>query len=263
METTRVGVIGHGAIGGVVATELLDGGVAGAALSAVCVRSPDAVGGLPTATFDQLLATSDLIVEVAGQEALAQYGQPVLEAGLDLLTVSMGALADPDLFHQLTTTGPGRLRLCSGAIGGVDMVRAITGLGPITRAHITTIKKPAGLVQPTMSESEAEDIRSLTTPKVLYAGDIRRLVTMFPASTNVAATLALAVGSWDVVTGTVTADPALHVSTHIIDVESPSGTYRFEMNHESSASNPRSSAMVPWAVVRSLRDLCSPGWSFI
>lgn len=263
METTRVGVIGHGAIGEVVAKSLLGGDVLGAELSAICVRHPDVVGELPTATFDELLKSSDLIVEAAGQDALVVYGQSVLESGVDLLTVSVGALADPALFEQLTTAGPGRLRLCTGAIGGVDMVRAITGLGPVTRAHITTIKKPAGLVQPTMSASEADEVRSLTESTVLYEGDIRQLVARFPASTNVAATLALAVGSWDVVSGTVTADPAMTVSTHVIEVEAASGTYRFEMHHEPSASNPRSSAMVPWAVIRSLRDLCSPGWSFV
>ncbi len=263
MKTTRVGVIGHGAIGEVVARSVLDGDVLGAELSAICVRQPADVDGLPTATFDELLGCSDLIVEAAGQEALAAYGQSVLVHGLDLVTVSVGALTDPVLFNQLTTAGPGRLRLCTGAIGGVDMVRAITGLGPVTRAHITTIKKPAGLVQPTMSENEAEEVRSLTEATVLYEGDIRQLVARFPASTNVAATLALAVGSWEVVSGTVTADPAMTVSTHIIEVEAASGTYRFEMHHEPSANNPRSSAMVPWAVVRSLRDLCSPGWGFV
>ena len=98
---------------------------------------------------------------------------------------------------------------------------------------------------------------------VLFEGRIEKLVTLFPSSTNVAATTALALGAWHLLSGKVVADPSATLTTHVIEIEAASGRYRFEMVNEPSVEHPRSSAVVPWAVVRSLRDLCSRSWTFI
>ena len=42
----------------------------------------------------------DLVVECAGQAAVAQYGKAVLERGVDLAVISTGAFADVNL-HQV------------------------------------------------------------------------------------------------------------------------------------------------------------------
>lgn len=259
----QVGLLGCGAIGSVVARQLIDGGVEGAVLVGVGMRpGREPVVG-PGCTVDELVARSDLIVEAAGQVALAEHGTHILEAGCDLLAVSTGALADPDFQARLTSAGPGRLHICSGAVGGIDMAGAVSAFGPINEARITTTKRPPGLVQPTMTPEEAEEIRTLTQPTVLFDGAIRELVARFPSSTNVAATLGLVVGSWEVVRGTVIADPAAALTTHVIEIDAAAGRYRFEMANHPSPENPRSSAIVPWAVVRSLRDLCGSSWRFI
>lgn len=261
-RTRRVGVLGYGAIGSVVANCLADGRVHGAHLSAVGVRDGRRIDGLPTCDPGELSARSDLVVEAGGQLALITYGAEILNAGTDLLAVSVGALADEAVFDALTSAGPGRLHLSTGAIGGIDMVRAVAAFGPIHRASITTTKKPASLVQPTMSEVEAARVSAVTAVTTLFDGDVRELVKRFPTSTNVAATLALAVGSWDIVRGVVRADPLATMTSHVIEVEARSGEYRFEMRHHPSADNPRSSAVVPWAVVSSLRDICDRSWRF-
>ena len=107
------------------------------------------------------------------------------------------------------------------------------------------------------------ELLSTTERRVLFDGRVEELVTLFPSSTNVAATTALALGSWDVLRGTVVADPAATLTSHVVEVEGASGRYRFEMVNEPSVEHPRSSAVVPWAVVRSLRDLCERSWTFL
>ena len=258
----RVGVIGCGAIGSVVAGALVDGDIEGAVLSGVMVRTdvPAHIGH--GVGIDELISRSDLIVEAAGQDALRSLGPRVLSAGVDLVCVSIGALADAELFAEMQAAGPGRLHLASGAIGGVDMVRSVAALGPIDDAQIVTTKRPTSLDQPWMSDDERARIVALDHPETLFEGDVRELVRLFPSSTNVAATLALAVGSWDVVGGTVRADPAADLTSHVIEVRGAAGEYRFEMRHHPSPSNPRSSAVVPWAVIRTLRDLCGRSWRF-
>ncbi len=142
------------------------------------------------------------------------------------------------------------------------MIRAVRALGEVDGVHITTTKRPEGLVQPTMTDEEARELLATTEPIILFDGDSRELVKLFPSSTNVAATLALAVGSWDVVRGTVRADPTAELTSHVIEIEGAAGQYRFEMANYPSPANPRSSGVVPWAVVRSLRDLCGSSWRF-
>ena len=52
------------------------------------------------------------------------------------------------------------------------------------------------------------------------------------------------------------------ITTHMIEVDA-AGRYGFEVANHPSAENPRSSAVVPWAVVRSPRDLCGSSLRFI
>ena len=80
-------------------------------------------------TLDQLLAhRPELIAEVAGQQAVAQYGQTVLRNGIDLLVISVGALADASVFDRLKSAAQAsrsRILLPAGAIGGIDAIAAM------------------------------------------------------------------------------------------------------------------------------------------
>jgi aspartate dehydrogenase len=184
----------------------------------------------------------------------------VLAAGCDLVVVSSGPLLDDELRNALVAAGGGRLHVCAGAVGGLDLVRAAAAMGPIEQARITTTKKPAGLVQDHMTPAERDELLALTDRTVLFAGPVAELVTSFPASTNVAASLALAIGSTGVVEGRVVADPAATRTTHVIEVSGAAGEYRFEMTNHPSPANPRSSGIVPWSVVCELRRLCGSSW---
>ncbi len=250
-------MIGAGAIGSVVADELAAGRIPHANLAGVARRRGDGPA------VAELIAKSDVMVEAAGAQALAEHGASILGTGCDLVVVSSGALTDDRLFEALRTAGPGRLILCGGAIGGIDMIRSASLMGSIERATITTTKKPEGLIQEHMDADERSRLLAITEAVTLFEGAARDLVTRFPASTNVAATLALAAGNWDVVTGRVRADPAIEQTSHVIEAEGAAGRYRFEMSNKPSPTNPRSSGVVAWSVVRALIDRCGSGWRFV
>ncbi|GLY77763.1 L-aspartate dehydrogenase [Actinoallomurus iriomotensis] len=233
-EVTRVAVVGRGSIGGVVIRALESGEVPGARLTAV-VDLGD--------SLDDALAVADLVVECAGQRALAELGPRVVAAGKDLLVVSIGALTD-DALHERLRGGPGRLFLTSGAIGGLDLLRAAALMAPLEKVRIVTTKKPATLGVPHAAE-----------PVEVMRGPAREVAAAFPKSTNVAAAVALAAGSFDVVEAVVVADPAATLTSHVITASGPAGDYRFEIRNRPSEQNPASSQVVPHAVLATLRDI--------
>src|SRR5687768_117463 len=103
-EGFRVGFIGYGTSARQVEAGMRDGSAGAAHLAAVLVRRelenpPDAFVTLDRSEF--LAQPLDLVVELAGQDAVRQHGEAVLAAGRDLMIISIGVLADDDLRSRL------------------------------------------------------------------------------------------------------------------------------------------------------------------
>ncbi|MFD8275432.1 aspartate dehydrogenase domain-containing protein [Streptomyces flaveolus] len=249
----KVGLVGWGAIGRVVGTALAAGGVPGAALHCVVDNRP--LGDAAPADqvpFETAIARCDLIVEAAGQGVVREWGERVLTAGTDLLVASTGALTDEDLAKRLLGAGPGRVYFTGGAVGGLDLLQAVRALGPLDEVTLTTTKLPGTLEQPWMDEELLNRLRTATGPVEVMRGTAREVPVKFPRSTNVAASVALAVGDLDAVRVRVVADPAAVRTRHVIEASGPHGAYRFEASHTPDAGTPATSAVVPYAVLRSL-----------
>ncbi|MER5755208.1 aspartate dehydrogenase domain-containing protein [Streptomyces sp. NPDC002088] len=257
MSTVRkVGVVGWGAIGRVVGTALAEGRVAGAEL--VCVVDNRPLGEAAPARqvpLEEALGICDLIVEAAGQGLVRQWGEKVLASGTDLLIASTGALTDDDLAKRLLAAGPGRVYFTGGAVGGLDLLQAVSLLGPLDEVRLTTTKLPSTLEQPWMDEELLTRMRTATEPVEVMSGTAREVPGKFPKSTNVAASVALAVGDLDTVRVQVVADPAARHTRHVIEAQGAHGSYRFEVAHLPDPGNPATSQVVPYAVLRSLAAL--------
>lgn len=259
---TSVGLIGLGAIGSRVAQSLLAGEVPGAHLTAVLVREPERVSlgesVLVTSEVAEFVAACDLAVEAAGQSALESYAPSVLQAGIDLVAVSIGALRDP---QPLTEIGPGRLIVCPGAIGGVDLLRAVARGGGFDWLRLTTEKKPGALDQPWMTESLRGRLASMTAddePIELYRGPVGEAARLFPSNLNLAVTTSLASGCSDLEVVLV-ATARLPRTRHTLEGASVVGRYRIELEHEPLADQPRTSSVVPAAVLVSIEDYLRGG----
>ncbi|MFF9131073.1 aspartate dehydrogenase domain-containing protein [Streptomyces sp. NPDC014806] len=249
----KVGLVGWGAIGRVVGTALGAGDIPGARLHCVVDNRP--LGGAAPAEqvpFEDAIDACDVIVEAAGQGVVRAWGERVLTAGTDLLVASTGALTDEDLAKRLLAAGPGRVYFTGGAIGGLDLLQAVRALGPLHDVRLTTTKLPGTLEQPWMNEELLHRLRTATGPVEVLAGTARDIPVRFPRSTNVAASVALAVGDLDAVRVRVVADPAAVRTRHVVEASGPHGAYRFEVAHTPDADNPATSTVVPYAVLRSL-----------
>ncbi|GAA1792337.1 aspartate dehydrogenase domain-containing protein [Leucobacter iarius] len=260
----RVALLGLGAIGARVADGLRNGAAPGAVLAGAVVRTPGAATarGIAELDLDDAIASSGLVVECAGVPAARELGPRVIAAGRDLLLVSIGALADPADRARLLD-GPGVCRLSSGAIGGLDLLRAATRDGGLARASLTTTKRPAALVQPWMTETERAALLGLTEPTRILTGTVQDAIARFPSSLNVAVALAAATGLWHETEVRLVADPRAPRTEHVIEASGPAGEYRFAAANAPLPERPASSGIVSQAVLCGIADLARPGGAFV
>lgn len=258
-EPLRVGIIGLGAIGQQVARLLREDSSRGEiVLIAALVRDPKRQrpsGGPPTvSSCGQLLALRpDLVVEAAGHDALREHGPRVLEAGCDLLALSVGALAEPATEAALLAAaraGRSRLRVLSGAIGALDAIAA-AAVGGLDRVTHTTRKPARTLLEP--AEADA-----LTAPRELFRGSAREGALRFPESINVAAAVSLAGIGLDRTEVRVIADNAVTRNQHEVVAEGAFGTLRFTIEGMPSAENRKTGRLVAMSAVRALRARRAP-----
>jgi aspartate dehydrogenase len=257
VSARRIGIIGHGAVGSVVADALERGEVPGAVLAGVHALS-EVPEHRRIDSVAELVAHSDLVVEAASQDALRSYGAGVLAAGRDLLVVSVGALVDDVLRARLVEEAGGsgaRLLVTTGAIGGVDLLRAAASSGPIESVTLETVKPTEALARPWMTPDLLDALRRADGPVEVFDGPAREAVAAFPESVNVAATLSLVTIGFDRVRVRIVGDPGAAHVTHTISAAGAAGEWHLVLRNRPSPMNPRTSALTPHAVLRGLHDL--------
>lgn len=258
----RIGIIGFGTIGTAVADGLCQGKGGDHQLAGFLVRDAtraraqgsDAYGCAFTTSLDELLNWgTEVIVEAAGQPAVAQYGPAVLERGRIFLIASIGALADDTLFEQLQALADargGRILLPSGAIGGLDAVAA-AAIGGLDEVSITSRKPAAAFASGPDADAK---LAAATEPVCLYDGMAREAVRLFPANVNVAAALSLAGVGLDQTRIRIFCDPSVTRNTHEIYARGYFGELRLTIAGIPSA-NPRTGRLAALSILRTLRNL--------
>jgi aspartate dehydrogenase len=250
----RIGFIGQGAI----ACGALAALGTGFELCGHLVRPGRGKDAMAVEHLDDLLARHpDVIVECAGHEAVRLHGAKVLQAGVALMVVSIGALADPALEQALSEAaaqGRSRLILPAGAIGGIDALAAAR-LGGLTRVTYRA-RKPAMAWQGSPAEM-AVDLGSLTEPTTFFRGSAREAAMAYPKNSNVAATVALAGVGFDATEVELVADPHSMRNVHEIAFEGADGAFRFEIEGRPSPDNPKTSLLTAHSVARELIDFAA------
>lgn len=249
----RVGLIGCGAIGTIVARHLLEGGVTGCSLSGILARHelPSELVGAKPMSLDRLLRASDLIVEAAGHDALKEAGPIVTGAGRDLLVMSVGALADKRLFH-LVSGGRGRLLISTGAIGGIDTLVAAGLMEPLRSVRLTSKKPASVLVRAWMDQEMRDALVDARRPEVeAFRGSAREASLLFPESANISALLALATIGFDDVEVRIIGTRTTEVQ-HRVEAHGEAGSYDFIFRNRPSNINPKTSGITAYAVLRAL-----------
>jgi aspartate dehydrogenase len=200
----------------------------------------------------------DLFVDCAGHPALRQHGPDILARGIDLVTVSSGALADRDLYADLVAAaraGGAQLRVVPGAIGGLDALAAAS-VGTLTEVTYRGRKPPRGW-RGSPAESKL-DLDTLAKATVHFSGNARDAALEYPKNANVAASVALAGIGFEDTRVELVADPGIERNVHEIIAEGDFGRCEFRIEGLALPGNPRSSAITAMSVVREILRHASP-----
>ncbi|MEQ9811749.1 MAG: aspartate dehydrogenase [Azospirillaceae bacterium] len=213
-----------------------------------------AESGLPVFTdmVDLIVERPSVVAECAGQEAVRAYGPAVLAAGIDLIVISIGALADARIEAALSNAaqrGGGQLLLPSGAIGGIDALAAMR-FGGLSSVAYRSRKPPAAWAG--SPAEDAVDLKALSEATVFYRGTAREAALAYPKNANVAATVALAGLGLDQTEVEMIADPKVRGNVHEIVAEGASGRFTIQLEGRPSPDNPRTSALTALSVARAL-----------
>jgi aspartate dehydrogenase len=262
IRARTIALIGYGAIGRQVAVGLTAGN-SRVSLRAVLVRPrqvKEARASLPktVAVISDAAGlrgkSLDLVVECAGQQAVEQYGAIVLGMGIDLMVISTGAFADPELRTRLVESAGetgARILVPAGAIAGID------GLGALRRGGLHRVRyistKPPAAWRGTPAE-ELVDLSTLPGPTVLFEGPAGVAARRFPKNANLAATVALSGLGFDATEITLVADPDATENAGRIEASGGLGTLTVEMRGGAAADNAKTSAVTAFSVLRAIEN---------
>jgi aspartate dehydrogenase len=197
---------------------------------------------------DIFLNDVDIVFEAASQQAVAQYALLVIEAGKDIIIMSIGSLFDDALCKKLEHTARKNHRkiyLPSGAVCGIDGVLAAS-IEKLDSVTLVTTKPPASLGT------------SVEERTVVYKGSARDAVKQFPRNINVAACLSLAGVGFDETMVEIVADPVATRINHKILAHGRFGRLRAEIENMPNPKNPQSSYMASLSAIATLRRVIDP-----
>lgn len=251
MDETIIGLIGCGNIGTIIIKAVLEGrlkATVGALFDTdeTRVRELSELLGDPgkcKPNFEEFIEEDvDLVVEAASIDAVKEYGERVLNAGKNLIILSVGALLDEKVLGRLeeTTRANGsKIIIPSGAIGGLDLLKAasITGIEEIL---LTTTKNPRSL--------ENVDASKRT---VIFEGSSKEAVEHFPRNINVAA--ALSIASKANLRVMIVSDPKVKTNTHEIRAKGKFGEMVLRVSNLPSPDNPKTSYLAALSVIRTIQ----------
>lgn len=261
----RLVFLGFGTIGRIIYSEikrkaLADLQVTGTldpALSGEAIRELEGKGLTVFHRLEEIVQNGpDLVVEAASQQAAKECVPVLLAQGIDVLSMSVGAYLDLEIMEKIRAGGKGRLFFSSGALPGVDVLKA-AAVREIKSAELTTRKHPRALIGAPGLAGLKVDIKTITEALTVFSGSASEAVKLFPANVNIAATLSLAGIGPERTKVTIIADPSVQTNIHSIHLSGDFGIFNATIECLPS-SNPKTSLIAALSAVALLESMVGP-----
>jgi aspartate dehydrogenase len=244
----KVGIIGCGAIANIITTSIVseENDIDIAYFFDKDVERAENIaslaGGVAVLDFEDMLDDVDLVLECASPASVKQLAPIVLEKGIDMIVMSIGAFMDADFFAKalnIAKDNGARIHLPSGAVVGLDGIKAVAKFG-LKQVSLVTRKSPKSLG------------KDIDTEEVLFEGKASDAVKEFPLNINVAATISLACGrDIDV---KIIVDPNVDRNVHEITAKGDFGEFKTITMNYPCAANPKTSMLAALSAIRLLKS---------
>jgi len=260
-ESLKVGLLGAGAIGQILAAAL-DSESSRAALVAIADQDRPRAERLAAqlkarpavVDIDELVRRADFIVEAASQAALPEIVPRALRAQKDVMVMSVGGLLEHQEWFAEAERQGCRIYVPSGAIAGLDGVRA-AATGRLSLVILTSRKPVAALRGAKYVTDRGINLDELKEETVIFEGPPEDACRAFPSTSNVAASLRLAAGKSVEVRVRVVAVPGGTENVHEIQAVGDFGRFRIVLENVPSPSNPRTSRLAALSAVATLEEI--------
>ena len=201
------------------------------------------VDGIVVEDVNDMLNNVDLVIEAASQDAVVKVVPQILKRGKDVIIMSLGALMDLGFrshLEKIAEENDSRIYAPSGAVVGLDGIKAAS-IGEISKVNLVTRKSPESLG--ILMDNET----------VLFEGKAGDAVRKFPANINVAAALSIAYGKE--IDVKIIADPNVSRNCHEVCVVGDFGEFRTITENETCSTNPKTSILAAYSVVKLIKSL--------
>lgn len=243
-QTKNVGLAGLGAMGKIVASALVDGKIKGMRLAGVSEVKGENPFNVENVDFETLADKCDLICECLPAKIVPDLALAAFAKDKDMVVITSAALL---IYPQILTQqkeSKSRIFVPSGALAGMDGVRALAASGQITSAKIISTKPPSGFGRSDISQKTC-----------LFKGSALDAAKAFPANVNVAATLSIAGIGGQKTQVEVWADPNAQGNSHEIVISTPFSTITSKVEGKPSPDNPKTSMLAAYSVISTLQNM--------
>jgi aspartate dehydrogenase len=259
----KIGILGTGAIGRTIAAAIdrKELPVELVALSDEDRKTAEALSSElsnrpPVVSIEGLIERSNLVVEAAGHAVLPDFVPRAFERGRDVLIMSVGGLLGREEWFRQASRNGCRIYVPSGAIAGLDGIKSAS-IGRIESVSLTS-RKPVAAVRGSKYVAERNlRLDDLKEDTVIFEGLAEEAARAFPATSNVAASLRLAIDPATPVPVRVRiiAVPNGTENVHEIRIEGEFGRLSVKIENVPSRRNPRTSQLAAFSAIATLKNL--------
>lgn len=225
--------------------------------SAASSRLADSLKYIPQImNLEDLVEAVDLVIEAASLTVVPELLQLAIDKGKDVLVLSVGGLFGQEEMMEKAERKGIKIYIPSGAIGGMDAVKA-SHIGGIQKVSLETIKPPSSYEGAPYLKEHNIDLSKINEKTTLFEGTAEEAIKGFPRNVNVSGILSFCGLGPKRTHVKVVADPETKFNSHIITVEGSFGKFQARSDNLPLTANPKTSALSPLSAIAALKGILS------
>lgn len=207
-------------------------------------------------SLEDTIKNSDCIVEAVNSDDTIQIVEKAIKAKKSIIAMSVGKLLNAQHLYKLARKNKCYILLPSGAIAGVDAIKAAS-LANIKKITLTTRKPLKGFKSNQYLQNQKIDLSAITKETVLFEGTVQQAVKFFPQNINVAATIALASQTPKKLQIKIIVSPEYTKNIHEIEMEGDFGRISTKTENVVCPDNPKTSYLAVLSGLQTLKQYCT------